>query len=189
MPSMRFLMRQRPSDGDRERFLYTLKALARSLGADPRNPKWTSNGSLEIDIFVPTREDFLLYLAAVEPLGTVDFWRDLNVAPKHMDENELISEAREYFNDERYWECHETLEGLWRTLSGDEKRFLQGVILVCAAFVHHQKSEDGVALGVLRRARPQLEWDQPMYHGIDVPELRRSVSDILRQEEFSSFVI
>jgi len=186
---LRFLVRF-GSHGERgQKLLAEVRSLARAVGLDPRNPKWTSAGSLELDVFAPTEADFLLFLAAVEPVAAIEFWRDLGIPPKHMEKEEIVAEARSYFNDERYWECHETLEALWRTLSGDEKLFVQGVILVCAAFVHHQKAEDGVAVGVLRRALPQLEWGEEFYGGIDVPSLRSSVRRILRSKSFGPFRI
>ncbi len=183
---MRFLVRL-VGELPRERLLLAVKTVARSVGAEPRNPKWTSYGALELDIFCPTRADFDLFLLAVKPLARSEFARDLNAAPPHKTEKELFSEAREYFNSERYWESHEVLEGVWRLKQREEKRFLQGIILVCAAFVHHQKGEDEVALGVLRRAADQLDYPTPEYGGFSVPELKSHVQEILRSRRFSNF--
>ncbi|MGD0319648.1 MAG: DUF309 domain-containing protein [Nitrososphaerales archaeon] len=165
-------------------FLSSIKAVAKSVGVDARNPKWTSYGALELDIFSPSRADMETFLTATEPLGRLEFWRDLNVTPHYETEEELFFEARRYFNSERYWECHEVLEGAWRLSSGDEKRYLQGIILVCAAFVHHQKGEDEVALSVLRRAVKQLDFGAPRYHGIEVNSLRRRAERIISSGRF-----
>ena len=186
---MRFLLRLTPLDLPRERALGTVRALAKSVGADARNPKWTSYGALELDLFCPSRADFELFLSAVRPLANLEFARDLNVAPPHKPENELFAEARDLFNEERYWECHEVLEGVWRVKEGGEKRFLQGIILVCAAFVHHQKGEDAVAFSVLGRASKQLEYSEGGYHGIDVLALQRDVSKVLGGKRFFCFRI
>lgn len=161
--------------------------MARSLGAEARNPKWTSYGALELDIFCPTKNDFELFLAAVNPLYPAEFSRDLNEAPPHKSDHAIFSEAIDFFNHERYWESHETLEGLWRVKTGDEKRLLQGLILVCAAFVHHQKGEEPVALGVLRRASKQLDYPTPDYRGLKVGSLAGKVDDILSGGQFSVF--
>lgn len=186
---MRFLVRFLPTGSDRETYLRSLRSVAKGVGVDTRNPKWTSHSSLELDVFARSKEDFFVFLAAAEPIESIEFWRDLNIAPKHMGKQQLVSEARDYFNAERYWECHETLEILWRSVTGDEKLFVQGLILVCAAFVHHQKSEDKVAVGVLKRAAAQLRWPEKFYFGIDVDSFRRSVSDILSLGKFSAFDI
>lgn len=186
---MRFLVRLVSSDPSRENFLSSVRSLANSIGAETRNPKWTSSRALELDIFVPSKADFDLFLSVIRPLYGVVFARDLNVAPTHKSERALIAEAREYFNSERYWECHEILEALWRQKKDDEKLMLQGMILVCAAFVHHQKGEDGVAVGVLKRALDALEVPFSKYRGIDLQLLRGNSNRILKSGNFENFTI
>jgi hypothetical protein len=173
--------------GRRETFLATVKSLAKSVGAEPRNPKWTSYGALELDIFAPSRADLDLFLSVISPLSRVEFYRNLNEPFPHSPEEKLFADSKFYFNSERYWECHEVLESVWRNKMGPEKRFLQGLILVCAAFVHHQKGEQAVALSVLRRASPQLDFAQAEYHGFDVGALRSDVGRILQTKKFVNF--
>ncbi len=184
---MRFLVRLSSSSVRSEALLTSVRSLAKSVGVEARNPKWTSRGALELDVFSPSRGDFDLFVSVVSPVAGFEFVRDLNRAPPHRAEAELFSEAREYFNDERYWECHEVLEGIWRLKLAEEKRFLQGIILVCAAFVHHQKGEDGVALGVLKRAAKQLDFPAKEYGGFDVAVLRENVQGVLGTEKFINF--
>jgi hypothetical protein len=186
---MRYLVRMNPHGVLRDALLSSIRAVARSVGVDVRNPKWTSYGALEVDVFAQSKADLDTFLAAAEPLVVLEFVRDLNVAPPYMTDDELFAEARKCFNSERYWECHEILEGAWRHMSGAEKRYVQGVILVCAAFVHHQKDEDKVALGVLRRALRQLDIESPTYHGIDVGALKRQVERIAFSGRFEAFRI
>jgi hypothetical protein len=184
---MRYLVRFVSSETPHENFLASVRVLARSVGGEARNPKWTSHGALEVDIFCPSRADFDLFLSASGPLYDLEFYRDLNEAPPHKSEEAQISEARDMFNHERYWECHEVLEGVWRLKDGVEKRFLQGLILVCAAFVHHQKGEEAVALSILRRASRQLDYPKPDYHGFKGEDLSRNVQEILQSGNFSNF--
>ena len=183
---MRFLVRVKANTPG-NRLLTTVRALAKSTGVEARNPKWTSYGALELDIFCPTKADFDLFISVVKPLAALEFARDLNIAPHHRTELGLLREARKMFNAERYWECHEVLEGLWRQKQGEERRLLQGIILVCAAFVHHQKGEEEVALGVLRRAAGQLEYHAQNYGVFDVPSLKRSVAGQLEMQKISVF--
>jgi hypothetical protein len=184
---LRFLVRLLPKEGHGPTFLPLVKSLAESVMAEARNPKWTSSGALEVDIFAPSVGDFELFLAAVEPMATIEFSRNLSEAPPHKPKAALIAEARDLFNSERYWEAHETLESVWRSAAGEEKRYLQGLILVCAAFVHHQKREEEVALGVLRRAAKQLSYDESIYHGINVEELKNRVNEMLAARKFELF--
>ena len=186
---MRFLIRVDAPEVPRESLLGTVKGIAKTLGVDSRNPKWTSYGALELDIFSPSRADFDLFISAVRPLVSLEFVRDLNVAPPHRAEDELFAEARSLFNAERYWESHEVLEGVWRTKQGKEKRLIQGIILVCAAFVHHQKGEDAVAVGVLRRATPLLEVGGMEYGGFAIDKMVREVQEIARSKRFAVFYL
>ncbi len=187
---LRYLLRLKAKSNEpRDVFLRIVRSLSASAGGSARNPKWTSYGALEIDIFVGARPDLELLRSTLEPISQIEFVRDLNEAPTFKSRDATISEARRYFNAERYWECHEVLEGVWRTSSGEDKRFLQGLILVCAAFVHHQKGEDKVAMGVLRRANAQLAYGSDRYYGINVVALSRRVGEILSAGSFQVFEI
>ena len=184
---MRWLVRFLPTEFSGDSFLASMKAVARSVGAEARNPKWTSYGALELDIFCPTILDFETFLAAAKPIGQTEFVTDLNKAPKYLTDSDVLSRARALFNAERYWECHEALEGLWWQKQGVEKRLLQGIILVCAAFVHHQKGEDGVALSVLGRGAELLDYPHQCYGVLDVSKLRSDVRSIIEARKLRGF--
>jgi hypothetical protein len=186
---LRFLVRLASTELPRETLLASMRSLARSAGAEVRNPKWTSYGALELDIFCPSKADFDVFLSVIGPVTQTEFVHDLNVAPPYRTEDEQLLEARSLFNSERYWESHEVLEGIWKQKQGEAKRFLQAVILVCAAFVHHQKGEENVALGVLKRAEAQLGFPEDEYGGISVSGLRHNVERVLSSEKFSEFKI
>lgn len=173
----------------RTSLLASIGAVARSVGADAKNPKWTSYGALELDIFCPTHADLETFLAAAKPIAGTEFVTDLNKASGYLADDENLSNARRLFNAERYWECHEVLEGLWRQKGGEEKRVLQGIILVCAAYVHHQKGEDKVALGVLRRAIQQLDYPHGNYGGFNLSRLKREVDGALANGRFRVFEV
>ena len=170
-----------------ETLLDFMRTLCKTFGVDARSPKRTSYGALELDLFCPSSSDFELLVEAVKPVAHIEFTRDLNIAAPHTSDAEALSEARSLFNGERYWECHEVLEGVWRTKEGVEKSLLQGMILVCAAFVHLQKGEKGIALGVLERASKQLDYPSKEYGGIEVGRLREEVASILQTRSFSNF--
>ena len=142
------------------------------MGGKAVNAKRTSYGALEIDIFVASRQDFDVFLAAVEPLGKMEFYKDLQEVPPFLPKAEAIAEAVSLFNAERFWEAHEVLESQWRVAQGDEKLLLQGLILVCAAFVHEQKGEKAVAMGVAKARASFAPWRQRL----DIMELDVAIS-------------
>ncbi len=187
---LRYLMRLKSnSDESKDGFLRIVRSLSASAGGSARNPKWTSYGALEIDVFVDSKPDFELLRSTLVPISQIEFVRDLNEAPRYKSKDATIAEARHLFNAERFWEAHETLEGLWRVSSGDEKLLLQGLILICAALVHLQKGEERTALDVLGRAAKQLNWSWKTYEGIDLENLRRHVEEILSAGSFQVFEI
>jgi Lon protease-like protein len=163
-----------------------VRVVASSTGGKVVNPKRTSYGALEVDAFFGSRQDFDVFVAAVEPLGRIEFLKDLGEAPAYLPKAEAVKQAVSLFNAERYWEAHEVLESLWRVAEGDEKRMLQGLILVCAALVHLQKDEHEVAVGVARRSLPLLSWSGE-YHGVAVGSLRERVEKMVGSGELSFF--
>jgi len=185
----RFLLRVIPNEPDRPVFLGSLKAIGGSLGASVKHPRWTSYGALEIDVFTPSIQDFQFFVAAIEPLAEVEFTKNLDETPPYKPKEGVLEEAIGYFNSERYWECHETLESVWRPAVGEEKSLVQAIILVCAALVHEQRGERDVALGIYKRALPQITWGERRYHGIDVRDLRRNVERSLAKGELPPFKI
>lgn len=168
---MRFLLRAIPREIERPRFLGIVRSLAQNLGMNAVNPKWTSYGALEIDIFANNASDFQTLVAAIEPLARIELARNLQDLMTFPSKEAALNQARSMFNAERYWEAHEVLESIWRVSEGEEKKLLQGLILVCAAFVHAQKDENAVALGIAKRALPHLAWRDRSYYGIDVLSL------------------
>jgi hypothetical protein len=177
---LRSLLRVLPNDADRAAFLDILKRLGSNLGARITHPRWTSYGALEVDVFA-SEQDLGLFKAAIEPLARVEFAKNLDEAPPSQAKEETIKEAIRYFNAERYWECHEALEPVWRSSDGREKLLVQAIILVCAAQVHEQRGETQVALDIYDRALPQLSWDRGSYYGIDIERLRNSIELSLKE--------
>jgi hypothetical protein len=186
---VRFLLRALPNDPERQRFLSSMKSVGRSLGVTLKHPRWTSYGALEVDAFTPSVQDFQLFVAAIEPLLKVEFTKNLDEPPAFKPKEKVLEEAVGYFNAERFWECHETLESVWRPAVGEERRLVQGIILVCAALVHEQRDERDVALGIYRRAMPQISWPEKTYHGIDVGRLRKNVERSLAKGYLPPFKI
>ncbi|MCZ6647943.1 MAG: DUF309 domain-containing protein [Thaumarchaeota archaeon] len=100
-----------------------------------------------------------------------------------------IEETRNLFLEERFWECHEVLESVWLKSSGEEKRTLQTLILVCAALVHFQRNQLEICLSMLQKYRSRLELDNRYQFGIDFKSLREEVDNILRTRNFVAFCL
>ena len=62
----------------------------------------------------------------------------------------------EQFNAGEYWECHETLETLWRTEPRPVRDLYQGILQVGVAFHHLRNDNVPGAIKMLRRGLPRL---------------------------------
>ena len=113
--------------------------------------------------------------------------RNLGEQSTMLSKRETMQLAIELFDQQRYWECHEVLEEIWRKENDPiEKSVLQGVILVASALVHAQKYENDVCLGIFVRALKKLnEWQKHGYHGLDISSLKKYLKDTLENGQIS----
>jgi predicted metal-dependent hydrolase len=72
----------------------------------------------------------------------------------------------ELFNNEEFWESHEALEELWKET--DDDRFLRGLIVFAAAFVHVQRNNPSGCGKVLDKCIAWLTPFAPRHWDLDV---------------------
>ena len=114
---------------------------------------------------------------------------NLSKIEETFEKEHAVSQGRSYFNDGRFWECHEVLEGVWKQIDGDEKKLVNGLILVAAGLVHYQKDEDDTCISIFSRALNKLETSNGIYHGIDVDRVKSLVQDMIKTKKISTFEI
>ena len=124
-------------------------------------------------------------LDALAPLGGVVDAR--HITEVQVPKEDAIREGIEYFNGERFWECHESFEGVWKECYEGEKDLLQGIILAAAGLVHYQKNEDAICISIFGRALKKLERCTGTYHTIDVEGLRRRLDRMVQSGTISTF--
>ena len=83
-------------------------------------------------------------------------------------QEKLLLKGLEEFNGGHYFDCHETLEALWKGLSGDEKTLVQGIIQVSVAYYHLQRGNTTGALRLFDRALPRIEPYLPTWLELDL---------------------
>ncbi len=96
---------------------------------------------------------------------------------------EILARAIAQFNGWRFWECHETLEDIWRAEESDLADLYQGVIKLAAGFHHLLRGNHNGAVIVLRGALPLLDPFRPACLGINVQRLIAEASECLRHLE------
>lgn len=94
--------------------------------------------------------------------------------PEPIDRPRHSTRAIELFNARRYWDAHEELEIIWRSVpDGDEALVLQGLIQSAAALLHRERdnahgvrSVGGAALDKLAgRQHPAIEFETVEFRG------------------------
>jgi predicted metal-dependent hydrolase len=79
-----------------------------------------------------------------------------------------VSRGVAQFNKGLYFECHETLEDLWRGLLGPSRDFFQALIQVSVGFHHLERGNRVGALRTFAKALSRLEAYPARYLGFDV---------------------
>ena len=141
---------------------------------------------LEFDVSI-NKENLDELLAKMKPLGELDHAKP--VIEEEIPKEDAIKEGISYFNDERFWECHEVFEGVWKKCVEQEKILVQGIILVAAALVHYQKNENQICLSILNRALLKLGNAPGQYNNIDVDSLRNKINEIITSGKITTFLI
>lgn len=77
----------------------------------------------------------------------------------------------EQFNAGEYWECHETLEGLWVAEPREVRDLYQGILQVGVAFHHLENRNFPGAIKMFRRGLPRLRGLPEVCQGVRVAEL------------------
>jgi hypothetical protein len=143
-----------------------------------------SSKFIELDVSVH-KNNLELLLEKLDSIGQIDNYR--HIIEEEIAKNQLIEDGIFYFNNERFWECHEALEGAWKQCIGDEKELIQGLILVAAALVHYQKDENTVCLSVLGRALKKLHDKSGEYYQINVDKVKQKTVEMLDKKKIFTF--
>jgi hypothetical protein len=141
---------------------------------------------IEFDV-ASEKEDLDSLVDRLSPIGDIDNVR--HVVEEHIDKDQGILDGIFYFNNERFWECHEAFEGVWNQCYGREKELVQGIILVAVAFAHEQENEESIGIGMLSRALDKLGTSPSVYHSIDVDGIRKNAVDMQHENKLTRFEI
>ncbi len=82
--------------------------------------------------------------------------------------HKLYLEGIRLFNEEEFFESHDTLEELWSEIVGEEKKFYQGLIQAAVALFHFGNENFGGARKLFESSRKKLDMYRPHYLGVDL---------------------
>lgn len=130
---------------------------------EPGLPRWPSRGN--------RRKLDLLWLERLEQEGLGPFASDFpaTLPPE-------LEHAGVQFNQGRFWQCHETLEDLWRTTPYPLRHYYHGVIKVAVGFYHLSKHNRRGAASKLSEGLRLIKVFTPEFLGLDVEGLYSETS-------------
>lgn len=172
-----------PSDS--RELVYKARDLCSDMNTSVRVARVAST-FVEFDVEVE-KDELDLLVEKLNPIGSL-------VNARHIVEEKIgketgIKDGIFYFNNERFWECHESFEGVWKECYGREKELVQGIILLAVAFAHSQKNDFLIGLGMLGRALEKLGNSPTVYHNIDVDRIRQKIIDMQKSKSLTIFEI
>ncbi len=85
----------------------------------------------------------------------------------------------ELYRQEKFFEAHEVLEGLWRETKGETRDFYHGLIQLAAALVHFQKGNLPGAKELFRTASGYLKPYLPSYEGVALSQVSKEFETFL----------
>ena len=122
-------------------------------------------------------------------VGSMLLCDDLSESELFLTRGDAINHAIYLFNIERFWKSHEVLEGVWRESTGLEKRILNGIILIDAAFVHFQKNELDVFISILKRSMEKLQECFGIFYGLNLEEIKVNLNRLIDKNHSYIFKI
>lgn len=94
-----------------------------------------------------------------------------------------LAEGLQCYRNGEFFLAHEHWEGVWLQCEEPDKRFLQGLIQIAAAFHHLQRGNTPGTASLLRAALRKLEGFPDEYGGVAVGPLRDNVKGWLEALE------
>lgn len=166
--------------------LYNARELVENPEVTVRDAR-VSRKYIELDISIPDTIKIDNILDKLRLISAVASYE--HIIERKMEKEQAIKHAIQLFNDEKYWGAHEALEAVWKKATGNEKKILNGIILVAAAFVHDEKDEQEVCLSILQRAMKKLDGASGVYHGIDIDRVTKLTDKIIKSGRIDRFTI
>jgi hypothetical protein len=170
---------------DSRELIHKARNLASDIDASVRVVR-IAQKFVEFDVGVE-KEVLDSLVETLSPIGPIDNIR--HVVEEEIEKEKGITDGIYYFNNERFWECHEAFEGVWKQCYGREKEIVQGIILFAVAFAHAQEDDLKIGIGMLKRVLEKLGTSPSMYHSIDVDRLRKKATEMQKVEQLSIFEI
>ncbi len=94
-----------------------------------------------------------------------------------------LRKSIEEFNQNEFFECHETLEELWMADQRSTRHLYQGILQIGVAFHHLRAGRHRPVVTLLKRGSKYLEPFAPLCMGVDIAGLLHGTARCLAEVE------
>jgi predicted metal-dependent hydrolase len=95
------------------------------------------------------------------------------------EKDRLYQKGLEAFNSAHFYDAHEHWEEVWLETPNPDKKFLQGLIQVAAAFHHYSRANLLGTRNLLQEGLLKLDSFPEVHGGLEIEELREAVREWL----------
>jgi predicted metal-dependent hydrolase len=94
-----------------------------------------------------------------------------------------LQKAIDEFNQQLFFECHETLEEIWLEEHGEDRKFYQGIIQIAAGYFKLQQGVPAGAIKLWRMGLEKIEPYSPVHLGVELASFSAAVKRNLDELE------
>jgi tetratricopeptide (TPR) repeat protein len=177
---------------NRGNVLMQIRSLLQNFSGIEARDARISSYFVEIDLSLYNVEQQLFQhsiIAGLNSIGSLIYYDDLSESKPYSNKKNVLDNAIFLFNMERFWKSHEVLEEIWKESIGIEKRILNGIILIDAAFVHYQKNEYNIFISILKRSLDKLRESSGMFYTLNLDEIKENLNKIIDKSSDQIFKI
>ena len=98
-----------------------------------------------------------------------------------MNDQEGLALGIEQFNQQNFYACHDTLEGIWLQCDPVDKHFYQGILQIAVAHYHLSNHNWRGAVILLGEGVRRLKAFRPDYYGVNTESLLLASAALLAQ--------
>ena len=97
---------------------------------------------------------------------------------------DIILDALNLFNKQKWYEAHDAFEEIWNTLDGDERQIIQGILQVSVSQFHLSKGNLNGATILMGEGLGRIKSRTNIDLGIDLESFSKCLEKLLRKLQY-----
>ena len=97
---------------------------------------------------------------------------------------DILLDALNLFNNQKWYEAHDAFEDIWNTLEGDERQIIQGILQVSVSQFHLSKGNINGATILLGEGFGRIKNRTNIDFGIDLDSFCKCLEELLRKLQY-----